>query len=92
MLTQMFVDVNEDYTETQYSCNIVVTTDEGNVVTISNVTIYDYGDDGADVHVLHDGEDVYTDKAFANAVSKALGYEVYYTEQGEQEDGIAVMR
>ena len=92
MLTQKFVTVNEDCTETQYSCNIAVKTDDGCNVTIHSIIVYDYADAGADVHVLHDGEDVYTDNAFKNAVSAALGYDVDFTEQGEQEDGIAVMR
>ena len=41
---------------------------------------------------LHDSTwDIYTDYGFAAAISKALGYEVRFTEQGMQDDYCASM-
>ena len=34
---------------------------------------------------------LYTDSGFENTVSELLGFEVYFTEQGMQEDGVASM-
>jgi len=34
---------------------------------------------------------LYTDSGFADAISELLGEEVYYTEQGMQDDGMASM-
>ena len=34
---------------------------------------------------------LYTDSGFADTVSELLGFEVYFTEQGMQEDGVASM-
>jgi hypothetical protein len=34
---------------------------------------------------------IYTDSGFADTVSELLGFEVYFTEQGMQEDGYASM-
>jgi hypothetical protein len=34
---------------------------------------------------------IYTDSGFADTVSELLGFEVYFTEQGMQEDGVASM-
>ncbi|NCZ60308.1 MAG: hypothetical protein EBX71_09275 [Betaproteobacteria bacterium] len=44
------------------------------------------------VDVAHDSTwDIYTDTAFESAVSGALGFDVGFTEQGMQEDGVASM-
>ena len=42
------------------------------------------------VSVLHDAPwNIYTDTGFEQAISTILGYEVTFTEQGMQEDGVA---
>ena len=73
-------------------------------VKVSKVSIQDpYGgsdpymsddeDDGyRKVDVEHDGPwSIYTDSGFEKAISKMVGFEVSFTEQGMQEDGMASM-
>lgn len=44
------------------------------------------------VNVTHDSEwDIYTDTGFEDAISKAVGFTVHFTEQGMQEDEYASM-
>ena len=47
------------------------------------------------VNVTHDGGkgswNMYTDSGFEDAISKALGFSVSFTEQGMQEDNFASM-
>ena len=58
----------------------------------------EYGDDFVSVNVYYtvngnaeyaDSWRLYTDSGFEAAVSKLLGFEVSFTEQGMQEDGVA---
>lgn len=45
-----------------------------------------------DVHVAHDTDwRIYTDSGFERAISEKLGFEVMFTEQGMQENGLASM-
>lgn len=44
------------------------------------------------VSVMHDATwNIYTDTGFEQAISTVLGYDVTFTEQGMQEDGVASM-
>lgn len=66
------------------------------VVNIEGVrvinTTYDDGCESTMVNVTHDTTwDIYTDTGFEAAISKALGYDVGFTEQGMQDDGYASM-
>ena len=45
-----------------------------------------------DVYVEHDTDwRIYTDSGFERAISEKLGFDVMFTEQGMQEDGVASM-
>jgi hypothetical protein len=44
-----------------------------------------------DMEALDGSWRIYTDTGFAETVSELLGEEIYYTEQGMQEDGVASM-
>ena len=44
------------------------------------------------IDVAHDTTwDIYTDSGFESAISKVLGYDVTFTEQGMQQDNYASM-
>lgn len=99
MLTVTKTQVVDDATETYYKCDVEAVCDGTSlwgdtamrVVRISNIAVFDEGDYKS-IYVTHDSTwDIYTDKGFAIAVSKLLGYKVSFTEQGMQEDGIASM-
>jgi len=62
-------------------------------VTISDIAVYEHEDDGyTSIEVEHDTTwNIYTDTGFESAVSNLLGYDVQFTEQGMQQDGIASM-
>ena len=62
-------------------------------VTVKNIDVWIDDDDGyATVEVAHDTTwDIYTDTGFEAAISRALGYDVQFTEQGMQADGVASM-
>ena len=48
--------------------------------------------DYKNVSVMHDATwNIYTDTGFEQAISSVLGYDVTFTEQGMQEDGVASM-
>ena len=66
------------------------------VVNIEGVrvrkTTYEDGDTSTMVDVEHDTTwDIYTDTGFEDAISTALGFDVGFTEQGMQDDGVASM-
>jgi hypothetical protein len=44
-----------------------------------------------DMEALDGSWRIYTDTGFAATVSELLGEQIYYTEQGMQEDGVASM-
>jgi hypothetical protein len=73
-------------------------------VTVSGIDLYyvdeDYNTVPADapnarlldVHVKHDTDwRIYTDSGFEAAISAALGFDVAFTEQGMQDNGLASM-
>ena len=68
-------------------------------VRVKSITVETFEDDVNDYmhdykHILveHDSEwEIYTDSGFERAISEALGYEVQFTEQGMQDDGLASM-
>ena len=64
------------------------------VVNVEGVRVrkitYDDGDTSTMVDVEHDTTwDIYTDTGFEDAISEALGFDVGFTEQGMQDDGVA---
>ena len=62
-------------------------------VTVSDIDVYEDEDVGyTSIEVEHDTTwEIYTDSGFEAAISKALGYEVQFTEQGMQQNGMASM-
>ena len=69
-------------------------------VPVTSVEIYeeDYGDGDTStmIYVEHDANGcgdwrIYTDKGFEESISVALGFDVTFTEQGMQDDGVASM-
>ena len=68
-------------------------------VTVSSITVETFEDDDNEymrdykhISVEHDTTwNIYTDSGFEKAISEALGYDVQFTEQGMQEDGVASM-
>ena len=62
-------------------------------VTVSDISVYEDEDDGyKSISVEHDTTwNIYTDSGFEAAISAKLGYDVQFTEQGMQEDGVASM-
>ena len=60
-------------------------------VTVSDIAVLEY-EDYKMIEVAHDTTwEIYTDSGFEAAISKALGYEVQFTEQGMQQNGMASM-
>ena len=62
-------------------------------VSVHNIT-YEDGDTSTMVYVEHDANGcgdwrIYTDDGFEESISVALGFDVTFTEQGMQDDGIA---
>ena len=58
-------------------------------VTVTDIRVIEE-DDFKLVYVEHDTTwEIYTDTGFEAAISKALGYDVTFTEQGMQQDGLA---
>jgi hypothetical protein len=101
--TLVSTEIDDDITMQNYACNFTVTTvgdglwgcEQGrkvNVTTICVITEGDVDNDYKTVNVTHDSTwDIYSDTAFSNAISAALGYAVGFTEQGMQEDNYASM-
>ena len=96
-------EVEEDVTVKTYAANFTVTTagdglwgcEAGRKVHVKNIYVITESDDEdayKTVNVVHNSTwDIYTDSAFSNAISEALGYDVDFTEQGMQEDNYASM-
>jgi hypothetical protein len=90
-------------TTKEYDCDFTVVTagdglwgcEAGRKVQVTGICVITEGDDEdayKTVNVVHNSTwDIYTDSAFVNAISAALGYDVDFTEQGMQEDGYASM-
>jgi len=88
---------------TQYECDFVAECDGTSIwadtnnlkVRVTHIDIFE-GDGRSEgykqVDVTHDASwEIYTDKGFARAISEALGFEVYFTEQGMQDTHFASM-
>jgi hypothetical protein len=61
-------------------------------VTVSSIDVYTDEDGYKSISVEHNTTwDIYTDTGFEAAISEVLGYDVQFTEQGMQEDGVASM-
>jgi hypothetical protein len=102
-LTLASYEVDEDYVAVNYSCNFTVTTagdglwgcEAGRKVHVTNICVLHnaYEDNiTTQVNVTHNSTwDIYTDTAFAAAISDALGFAVSFTEQGMQDDNYASM-
>ena len=62
-------------------------------VTVTDISVYADEYDGYKlIEVAHDATwNIYTDTGFESAISEKLGYDVQFTEQGMQEDGVASM-
>jgi beta-mannanase len=60
-------------------------------VTVTDISVYK-DEDYTSVEVAHDTTwNIYTDSGFESAISKVLGYDVTFTEQGMQQDNYASM-
>jgi DNA-binding beta-propeller fold protein YncE len=97
---------DEDTVGYSFSCNEQVTcsgaqyswdyTADGDVVTVTGINVY-VANDGNDeyytvnVTLADDEQMVYTDEAFARAISALLNMDVDYTEQGMQDYGLVSM-
>jgi hypothetical protein len=105
-ITKTGFEQNDDYTSTFYGVEGAVTLagdslwsdTAGRVVNVEGITVTEeqYGEEADDkymhVTVTHDSTwDIYTDTAFAVAISEALGMDIDFTEQGMQDDGHASM-
>lgn len=95
--------VDKDCTIANFSCDFVVTTAgdglwgceadrQVHVTGISVVTNCFDDEVYVSVNVTHDSEwDIYTDSAFEDAISDAVGFSVRFTEQGMQDTNFASM-
>lgn len=106
-LSNKQVQVNDEITTTSYKCNGTYTLSNGTVIELQELTrndedIYEDGTEfvthiGVQYTVQHaaNNEDValalYNEAAFEQLVSKALGYDVCFTESGMQDDEYASM-
>lgn len=102
-LTLVRFERDVDCIITEFDCAFAVTTagdglwgcEAGRVVNVSGITIINniYEQEFYTmVNVAHDSTwDIYTDTAFEEAISNAVGFAVRFTEQGMQEDEFASM-
>jgi hypothetical protein len=102
-LTLTRFEVDGDYTAQDFDCDFTVWTagdglwgcEADRQVRVTGISIVTNAyDDNVSVmvNVTHNSTwDIYTDSAFASAISDALGVGVRFTEQGMQEDEIASM-
>ena len=60
-------------------------------VNVTDISVYTDEDLGyTSIEVEHDTTwNIYTDSGFESAISEKLGYDVQFTEQGMQQDGVA---
>jgi len=63
----------------------------GDYDTYRSINVYYTVNDFDDGEALEDTWRLYTDTGFEATVSELLGEEIYFTEQGMQEDGVASM-
>ena len=61
-------------------------------VTVTDISVYTDDDGYKSIYVEHNTTwDIYTDSGFESAISEQLGYDVQFTEQGMQDNGVASM-
>ena len=91
-------DTNE--TVEHYTADFTVTlagdglwgAEAGRVVHVTGATVIREGNAVQHVSVTHNSTwDIYTDTAFEHAISDALGFAVFFTEQGMQDNAYASM-
>lgn len=102
-LTFKNIDIDEHYTAIEFSCDFTVVTagdglwncEAGRIVHVTGISVVtNAAEDNTyvTVSVTHDSTwDIYTDTAFEEAISAALGKTVTFTEQGMQDDELASM-
>jgi hypothetical protein len=102
-LTLVSTTTDDKKTTTIYDCDFVITTagdglwgcEAGRKVRVTSIVLnaYNMEDFKATlINVAHDSAwDIYTDSAFADAISEALNMDVHFTEQGMQDDEYASM-
>ena len=104
-LTLASIEHDSDTIIHEYKCNFKVKLAGDSIwgcmlksVNVTDITVIYNVDDGeyyTTVNVTHDGGEgswnMYTDSGFEDAISKALGFSVSFTEQGMQEDNFASM-
>ena len=105
-LTLASVEQDEGTVVHEYKCNFVVKLAGDSIwgcmlktVNVTGINIIHRASDEdciyTEVYVKHDGGEgswtMYTDSGFSDAISKALGFAVDFTEQGMQEDNLASM-
>ena len=92
------IDANE--TAERYTADFTVTlagdglwgAEAGRVVHVTGATVIREGNAVQHVSVTHNSTwDIYTDTAFEHAISDALGFTVFFTEQGMQDNAYASM-
>ncbi len=103
MLTLIATEREDECVIKRYECDFIADCDgssiwgdtTGRKVNVKGITVFEdsYDDyNSVSVTVEHDTTwDIYTDRGFERAISKALGFEVMFTEQGMQEDNFASM-
>jgi hypothetical protein len=101
------VTTEEDSVTHHYACDSVVELAGDSIwdcevtgeIRVTDIVVHEY-EDYKDIGVYYtvDGDEeyenswtIYTDSGFEAAISRLLGYEVSFTEQGMQEDGRASM-
>jgi hypothetical protein len=101
MLTLANVEIDSSYVTYSFDCDFVADCDGSSIwedtngkkvrVTGISVTHNVYDDEfGTSVYVTHDSNwEIYTDRGFETAISKVLGFDVQFTEQGMQDDEYA---
>ena len=63
---------------------------EADHVTVGDITVEQHDDGWYEVHVEHNGPwEIYTDKGFEAGISKIVGRDVKWSEQGMQASGVA---
>ena len=66
---------------------------ENEIVNIDSIQIREYDIDEyhfVDVYVSHDSDwTIYTDSGFERRISEAIGFDVHWSEQGMQKNGVA---
>ena len=101
MLKLAHVEIDDSYVTYSFDCDFVAQCDgssiwentEGKQVRVTGISVtHNVYDDsiGTSVYVTRDSNwEIYTDRGFETAISKVLGFDVQFTEQGMQDDELA---